>query len=185
MRKETKGPIWLPRLGWTLVVLAFVAFALGTRTAGTRLEAPKEQIIRMLFVPSVEQGTLVERGDELATFIRRDSGLTLKVDVPTSYAAVIQALGSGQADVAWMPAFAYVIANARYGAEAKLQVVRSAERFGLVVGRSGPGEIACPRGPQPERASPCRPTSCPSWPNVMRSTLDASRPGLGGALGRQ
>ena len=42
-----------------------------------------------------------------------------------SYAAVIEALGAGQADVAWMPAFAYVIAHARYGAEVKLQVVRS------------------------------------------------------------
>ena len=83
----------------------------------------------MLFVPSVEQGTLVERGDELARFIRRDSGLILRSEVPTSYAAVIQALGSGQADVAWMPAFAYVIAHARYGAR------------GQVAGGSVAGEI--------------------------------------------
>lgn len=175
MPNESRGPNWLPRLGWTLVVLAFVAFVWGLDRR-SRLEAPDDQVIRMLFVPSVEQGTLVERGDELATFIRQDSGLTLKVDVPTSYAAVIQALGSGQADVAWMPAFAYVIANARYGAEAKLQVVRSAERFGLIVARSGPGEIdsiealagqgvALPSDIVPELAE------------VMRATLDARAPG--------
>jgi ABC-type phosphate/phosphonate transport system substrate-binding protein len=96
----------------------------------------------MLFVPSVEQGTLVRRGDELARFIREDSGLMLRTEVPTSYAAVIQALGTGQADVAWLPAFAYVIAHARYDAEARLQVVRSVDLHAIVVTRSHPGEPA-------------------------------------------
>jgi phosphate/phosphite/phosphonate ABC transporter binding protein len=42
--------------------------------------------------------------------------------------------------VAWIPAFAYVVANARYGAEARLQVVRSVERSAIVVTRTSPGE---------------------------------------------
>jgi len=104
------------------------------------LEVRGQEAVRMLFVPSVEQGTLVRRGDELSRFIRADSGLVLSSQVPTSYAAVIQALGAGQADVAWIPAFAYVVANARYGAEARLQVVRSVERSAIVVTRSTPGE---------------------------------------------
>ena len=104
------------------------------------LEASDEGVVRMLFVPSVEQGTLAQRGDELARFIREDTGLILQTEVPTSYAAVIQALGAEQADVAWMPAFAYVIANDRYGAEAKMQVVRSVDRFGIVVTRKGAGQ---------------------------------------------
>jgi hypothetical protein len=96
----------------------------------------------MLVVPSVEQGTLARRGNELAEFVRRDSGLVIRSAVPTSYAAVVQALGTGQADIAWVPAFAYVVAHARYGAEARLQVVREAERFAVVVTRSGAGEPA-------------------------------------------
>lgn len=127
---------WLSRVGWILVVLLFVGFVWGlNRRAG--LEATGDNVIRMLFVPSVEQGTLVQRGDDLARFIRQDTGLVLRSEVPTSYAAVIQALGSGQADVAWMPAFAYVIANSRYGTQARLQVVRSAEKFAVLVARSG------------------------------------------------
>ena len=90
---------WAPRIGWTLVLLVFVAFVWGMNRRG-RLEATGDDVIRMLFVPSVEQGTLVERGDELARFIREDSGLILRSEVPTSYAAVIQALGTRQADVA-------------------------------------------------------------------------------------
>jgi ABC-type phosphate/phosphonate transport system substrate-binding protein len=96
----------------------------------------------MLFVPSVEQGTLVRRGDELARFIRQDCGLMLRSEVPTSYAAVIQALGSGQADVAWIPAFAYVLANAKYDAQARLQVVRAVDLQVILIARNGAGEPA-------------------------------------------
>lgn len=130
---------WAPRIGWTLVLLIFVAFIWGMNRRG-RLEATGDEVIRMLFVPSVEQGTLVQRGDELARFVREDSGLILRSEVPTSYAAVIQALGTRQADVAWMPVFAYDIAHARYGAEAKLQVVRSVERRAVLIARTTPGE---------------------------------------------
>ena len=129
----------MPRVGWTVVGLLLVVFIWGLHRRA-QLEMSGQKAVQMLFVPSVEQGTLVRRGDELARFIRTDSGLTLRSQVPTSYAAVIQALGSGQADVAWIPAFAYVLANARYGAEAKLQVVRSVDRYSIIVTRSGPGE---------------------------------------------
>ncbi len=131
--------VWMPRIGWVVVAALAVAFLWGLNRRA-QLEVSGQRAVQMLFVPSVEQGTLVRRGDELARFIRTDTGLTLRSQVPTSYAAVIQALGAGQADVAWIPAFAYVVANARYGAEARLQVVRAVERYGIVVTRSGPGE---------------------------------------------
>jgi len=133
------GRQWLARVGW-LVVIALLALFIWGLQRRARLEATGQEAVQMLFVPSVEQGTLVRRGDELARFIRADSGLVLRSQVPTSYAAVIQALGAGQADVAWIPAFAYVVANARYGAEAQLQVVRSVDRYAVVVVRSHAGE---------------------------------------------
>jgi ABC-type phosphate/phosphonate transport system substrate-binding protein len=129
----------MPRIGWTVVVLLAVFFVWGLQRRAA-LDARGQQAVQMLFVPSVEQGTLVRRGDELARFINADSGLILRSQVPTSYAAVIQALGAGQADVAWIPAFAYVVANARYGAEARLQVVRSVDQYAIVVTRSDAGE---------------------------------------------
>lgn len=139
MRVERWRSVWLPRIGWLVVAALLGVFAWGV-SHRARLQVRGQRAVQMLFVPSVEQGTLVRRGDELARFVRTDSGLTLRSQVPTSYAAVIQALGAGQADVAWIPAFAYVVANARYGAEARLQVVRSVERHAIVVTRSGAGE---------------------------------------------
>ena len=179
MTETSKKAVWGARIGWLVLLLVFVAFIWGMNRRA-RLEATGANVIRMLFVPSVEQGTLVERGDELARFIRRDSGLILRSEVPTSYAAVIQALGSGQADVAWMPAFAYVIAHARYGAEAKLQVVRSLERFAVVVTRTADSEpsrlsdlagrrIAFPRSLHPGLADDLRSRltgEAPGWIEV-------------------
>jgi ABC-type phosphate/phosphonate transport system substrate-binding protein len=140
-RPAPGGRTLLPRLGWLLAALLFLAFAAGL-VRRARIEREGEQVIRMLFVPSVEQGTLARRGNELAEFVRKDSGIVIRSAVPTSYAAVVQALGVGQADIAWVPAFAYVVANARYGAEARLQVVREAERYAVVATRTGASEPA-------------------------------------------
>ena len=135
-----RGPL-LPKAGWLLALLLLLGFVGGLVRRG-RIERAGEQVIRMLFVPSVEQGTLARRGNELAEFVRQDAGLVVRSAVPTSYAAVVQALGVGQADIAWVPAFAYVVANARFGAEARLQVVREAERYAIVVTRGGASEPA-------------------------------------------
>lgn len=133
------GPAWLPRFGRAILGLLFVLFVAGVARR-SYLESAGERVVRMLFVPSVEQGTLARRGNELAAFVKKDSGLVIRSAVPTSYAAVVQAIGTGQADIAWVPAFAYVVANSRYGAEARLQVVREAERYAIVVARVGEGE---------------------------------------------
>ena len=136
---KTRNRGWMPWAGWLVMAALLVFFVWGLNRRAS-LEIRGQEAVQMLFVPSVEQGTLVRRGDELARFIRADSGLVLKSQVPTSYAAVIQALGAGQADVAWIPAFAYVLANARYGAEARLQVVRSVDQYAIFVTREGGGE---------------------------------------------
>ena len=186
---------FLPRLGWLLAALLLLAFLAGLARRD-RIERAGEQVVRMLFVPSVEQGTLARRGNELAEFVRKDAGIVVRSAVPTSYAAVVQALGAGQADIAWVPAFAYVVANARYGAEARLQVVREAERYAVVVTRNGTGEpakladlagrrIAIPRSFSPElRASlvPELDRWAPGWVEVaakddkdsVQSLLDRS-----------
>jgi ABC-type phosphate/phosphonate transport system substrate-binding protein len=174
----SRGAI-LPRLGWLLAVLLFLSFLAGL-VRRDRIERAGGEVIRMLFVPSVEQGTLARRGNELAEFVRKDAGLVIRSAVPTSYAAVVQALGVGQADIAWVPAFAYVVANARYGAEARLQVVREAERYAVVVTRTGAAEpaklgdlarkrIAVPRSFSPELRAVLAPELdrwAPGWTEV-------------------
>jgi hypothetical protein len=91
VRSSSRGPLF----GWLFVALLFVAFLVGlARRRG--LEEGGQPVIRMLFVPSVEQGTLATRGNELAAFLAKDAGLVVKTQVPTSYATVIRLSAPGR-----------------------------------------------------------------------------------------
>ncbi len=85
----------------------------------------KKEPIKMYFVPSMEASTVVTSGQAIADWLEKETGYKFKVAVPTSYAAVIEALGSNQADVAWLPTFAYILARDKYGAEVKFMTVRN------------------------------------------------------------
>lgn len=97
--------------------------------------------IRMAIVPSVERQTLITSGDELSKMIQKQTGYFVKVSVPTSYAAVVEAMGSKQVDVGWLPPFPYVLARQKFGANVILKTVRggSASYNGLIVVRSDSG----------------------------------------------
>ena len=88
---------------------------------------PKPATIRMYFVPSTEVDKIIASGKKIADMLKKSTGYDFEVAVPTSYAAVIEALCAGKADVAWLATFAYVLASEKCGVEAKLATVR----FGL------------------------------------------------------
>ena len=85
----------------------------------------KRNPIKMYFVPSMEAGKIVTSGQAIADFVQTKTGYHFKVAVPTSYAAVIEAMGSEQADIAWLATFAYVLANEKYNAQVALTTVRN------------------------------------------------------------
>ncbi|RYZ86319.1 MAG: phosphate/phosphite/phosphonate ABC transporter substrate-binding protein, partial [Proteobacteria bacterium] len=63
---------------------------------------------------------LTENGKKLELYLEKLTGLPIEVTVPSSYVAVIEALGSKRADVAIMNTFGYLVANQKYGAVAAL-----------------------------------------------------------------
>lgn len=85
----------------------------------------KKNPIKMYFVPSMEAGKVVASGEAIAAFLEKETGYTFKVAVPTSYAAVIEALGTYQADVAWLPTFAYILAKEKYDAKVEFMTIRN------------------------------------------------------------
>ena len=84
----------------------------------------KKNPIKMYFVPSMEAGKIVTSGQEIADYLSEKTGYYFKVAVPTSYASVIEAMGTNEADIAWLATFAYILANEKYGAEVGLTTVR-------------------------------------------------------------
>jgi len=92
--------------------------------------APKTELgtkpnpIKMNFVPSMEAVKIVTSGKEVADYITEKTGYYFKVAVPTSYASVIEAMGTDETDIAWLATFAYILANEKFGAEVALTAVR-------------------------------------------------------------
>ncbi|MFO7897277.1 MAG: phosphate/phosphite/phosphonate ABC transporter substrate-binding protein [Candidatus Cloacimonadales bacterium] len=80
--------------------------------------------IKMYFVPSMEAGKIVTSAEEIAVYLEEKTGYSFKVAVPTSYASVIEAMGTKETDIAWLATFAYILANEKFGAEVGLTTVR-------------------------------------------------------------
>jgi phosphate/phosphite/phosphonate ABC transporter binding protein len=84
----------------------------------------KEKPITMAFVPSSNSSRVLASGEPLGQLLGQVTGYNFKVSVPTSYAAVIEAMGSNNVDVAWLAPFSYALANQKYGAQVILSTVR-------------------------------------------------------------
>lgn len=84
----------------------------------------KKNPIKMYFVPSIEADKIITSGKEVADIISEKTGYYFHVAVPTSYAAVIEAMGTEETDIAWLATYAYILANQKFDAEVALTVVR-------------------------------------------------------------
>lgn len=80
--------------------------------------------IRMMLTPSTDAQAIVKNGDVLAAYIEKETGLSVRVDVPNFYITVVEAFGTKRADVAIMNTFSYLLAHSKYQANAVLRVAR-------------------------------------------------------------
>jgi len=108
MLRTLRGP-----LGWALTaVMVFAACgggagappqagATATADPGPRLGSINRPII-LAFTPSQDVQRLTTSGNAIASSLAQATGLAWKVQIPTSYAAQIEAMCAGQADVAFI-----------------------------------------------------------------------------------
>jgi phosphonate transport system substrate-binding protein len=111
-----------PLLALSLALVSLVSFAedkLGS----------KDNPIKIYFTPSVDQNTIATNSDSFLKFMEKETGFFYKSAVPASYVAVVEAFGSNRADIAVMNSFGYVLANSKYGAEAKLKTLRHGKDY--------------------------------------------------------
>lgn len=80
--------------------------------------------VKLYFTPSVDSDTISSNSVEFLKFLEKETGLIFKTGIPTNYIAVVEAFGSKRADIGVMNSFGYIMAHAKYGAEAKLRVIR-------------------------------------------------------------
>lgn len=108
-----------------LFLIAFLPFLLlvsGCQPAGDL--GSRDNPVRLYFTPSVDADTIASNSREFIRFLEEETGDYYVTGIPTSYIAVVEAFGSGRADIGAMNSFGYLMANERYGARAHLRMIR-------------------------------------------------------------
>lgn len=85
--------------------------------------------IVIALAPSATAEQLTVGGEAIAQKLNELTGYTFKVIIPNSYTALIEAMASGNAQVGFMPTFAYLLAKQKDAAEVQLVVVRNGSDF--------------------------------------------------------
>ena len=82
----------------------------------------------MAFVPSADSAKVLGNGQPLADLLGKQTGLSFTVSVPTSYAAVIEAMGAENVDIGWLAPFAYILAHDKFKSDVILASVRGGSK---------------------------------------------------------
>lgn len=107
-----------------LITLFAAVFSLMSCTVDKGPLGSDKNPVKVFLIPSVDAQMLKDKAQNLKTALEELSGYKVKLSVPSSYIAVVEAFGTKKADVAIMNTFGYLLAHKKYGAEAKLMVTR-------------------------------------------------------------
>ena len=92
--------------------------------AAGQLGAPDKPIV-MTFVPSGDVPTITKAGNDIAVCLSKLTGLTYQIQVGTSFAASIEAMGAGKAQIGFLNTFSILLAKEKYGVEPALVSLRT------------------------------------------------------------
>jgi len=88
------------------------------------LGSPGNPIV-MTFVPSGDVAVITKAGTEIADCLSELTGLTYQIEVGTSFAASIEAMGAGKAQIGFLNTFSILLAQDKYDIEVALVALRN------------------------------------------------------------
>lgn len=83
--------------------------------------------IKFYVVPSVDVKVLEDSTKKIKIYLESHTPYKYKMSIPASYVAVVEAFGTKRADVASINTFGYILAHEKYGAEARMTLLRFGE----------------------------------------------------------
>lgn len=107
------------------VILAGCGKTSSSSSDGANGYTPKKLTVQ--FVPSSNADTLEAKAKPLQALLKKQLGIPVTVSVSTNYNTIVEAMGSKQVDVGFLPPDAYVQAHKQNG----VKVILQAERFGV------------------------------------------------------
>lgn len=117
--QQTQFLFGILSLGIALLALALTGCTIDKGQLGT-----EKNPIKVYFIPSVDARVLEQNSKVFETYMEANTPYKYEISIPQSYIAVVEALGSNRADVAAINTFGYILANEKYGAQAKLVQIR-------------------------------------------------------------
>jgi len=123
-----------------IAVTMLAVLVVGCAPSKPALGTPDNPII-MSFVPSGNTQKIITGGDQIAKLLSDKTGLTVKANVATSFSAVIEAMGTGKAQIGWLNTFGYILAHEKYGVDVILVTVRFGRPYykGQIIVRADSG----------------------------------------------
>jgi phosphonate transport system substrate-binding protein len=88
------------------------------------LGSPDKPIV-MALVPSGDVPTITKAGTQIADCLSKLTGLTYNIEVGTTYAASIEAMGAGKAQFGFLNTFSAILAKEKYGVTPLLVALRN------------------------------------------------------------
>ncbi len=76
------------------------------------------------FVPSGDTGKITTAGQGIADWLNTETGLSFQIEVGTSFAASIEAMGAEKAHIGFLNTFSVLLAESKYDVQPALAVVR-------------------------------------------------------------
>lgn len=107
----------------SLALLGALIFQIGCTTEKAQLGSA-ENPIKLHFVPSIDAKVLEANSKEFQKYLETNTSYKFEISVPQSYIAVVEAFGTKKADISALNSFGYLLAHEKYGAEARLVVIR-------------------------------------------------------------
>jgi phosphonate transport system substrate-binding protein len=111
-----------PIASWGGRRLALAAALLTLAFAGGCNSKPAtEARLRISMIPTTDPGKALRENQPLLAYWQKQTGQTPELTIPTSYAAVVEALVNDKVDIAYLGGFTYVQASARAGVKPLVQ----------------------------------------------------------------
>lgn len=83
-----------------------------------------ENPVKIYFIPAVDAKVIEDNSKILKDYLEKNTPYKYDISIPQSFIAVVEAFGTKRADVSGMNTFGYVLAHDKYGAEARMTVIR-------------------------------------------------------------
>jgi phosphonate transport system substrate-binding protein len=103
------------RLALCAAVLAVVC------VSGCTSKPPSETKLRISMIPTTDPSKALRDNQPLLAYWQKQTGQIPELTIPTSYAAVVEALVNDKVDIAYLGGFTYVQASARAGVKPLVQ----------------------------------------------------------------